>query len=170
MQVCTSIQTDNHASIIPHHSVFYRPDALPAAQPTASEHWRQIKANMSIKLKRQEECEQIRTAATATEKMKRCLIFSREIFYVTIVLCLNIMWLKAINEIPAGQTRTSLCKHDAIKVCSIEYLTTQIELVLPNFFQLLHFVLCFVFALCFILVYGTTAVWQFVINEYVMLC
>ena len=26
----------------PHHSVFYRPDALPATQPTASEHWRQI--------------------------------------------------------------------------------------------------------------------------------
>ena len=25
----------------PHHSVFYRPDALPAAQPTASKHWRQ---------------------------------------------------------------------------------------------------------------------------------
>ena len=24
----------------PHHSVFYRPDALPAAQPTASVHWR----------------------------------------------------------------------------------------------------------------------------------
>jgi len=24
----------------PHYSVFYRPDALPAAQPTASEHWR----------------------------------------------------------------------------------------------------------------------------------
>jgi len=24
----------------PHHSVFYRPDALPVAQPTASEHWR----------------------------------------------------------------------------------------------------------------------------------
>ena len=23
-----------------HHSVFYRPDALPAAQPTASKHWR----------------------------------------------------------------------------------------------------------------------------------
>jgi len=34
-------------------------------------------------------------------------------------------------------TRTSLCKHDVIKVCSIEYLTTQIELVLPTFFQLL---------------------------------
>jgi len=26
----------------PHHSVFYRPDALPAAQPTASKHWRQL--------------------------------------------------------------------------------------------------------------------------------
>jgi len=25
----------------PHHSVFYMPDALPAAQPTASKHWRQ---------------------------------------------------------------------------------------------------------------------------------
>ena len=27
----------------PHHSVFYRPDALPASQPTASKHWRQNK-------------------------------------------------------------------------------------------------------------------------------
>jgi len=25
----------------PHHSVFYRPDALPATQPTASKHWRE---------------------------------------------------------------------------------------------------------------------------------
>jgi len=25
---------------VSHHSVFYRPDALPAAQPTASKHWR----------------------------------------------------------------------------------------------------------------------------------
>ena len=25
----------------PHHSVFYRPDAIPAAQPTASKSWRQ---------------------------------------------------------------------------------------------------------------------------------
>jgi len=35
MQVCTSPQTDNHASTSP-HKFFYRPDALPAAQPTAS--------------------------------------------------------------------------------------------------------------------------------------
>jgi len=29
----------------PHSSVFYRPDALPVAQPTASKHWRQEKKN-----------------------------------------------------------------------------------------------------------------------------
>ena len=39
MQVCTSLQTDNHASTPP--LSFYRPDALPAAQPTVSKHWRQ---------------------------------------------------------------------------------------------------------------------------------
>jgi len=37
-EVCTSSQTTTPTS---HHSVFYRPDALPAAQPTASMHWRQ---------------------------------------------------------------------------------------------------------------------------------
>jgi len=36
MQVCTSLQTDNHASTPP--LSFYRPDALPATQPTASKH------------------------------------------------------------------------------------------------------------------------------------
>jgi len=36
MQVCTALQTDDHAST-PSLS-FYRPDALPAIQPTASSH------------------------------------------------------------------------------------------------------------------------------------
>jgi len=36
MQVGTLFQTGNHASTPPLN--FYRPDALPAAQPTASEH------------------------------------------------------------------------------------------------------------------------------------
>jgi len=36
MQVCILLQTDNHTST-PLLS-FYRPDALPAAQPTASKH------------------------------------------------------------------------------------------------------------------------------------
>jgi len=38
-KLCTSSQTTTPAS---HHSVFYRPDALPAAQPTASKHWRHL--------------------------------------------------------------------------------------------------------------------------------
>ena len=36
MQVCISLQTDKHASTPP--LIFYRPDALPAAQPTVSKH------------------------------------------------------------------------------------------------------------------------------------
>jgi len=36
MQVCTLLQADNHASTPPLN--FYRPDALPAAQQTASKH------------------------------------------------------------------------------------------------------------------------------------
>jgi len=37
MQVCTSLLTGNHASTPP--LSFYRPDALPATQPTASKHF-----------------------------------------------------------------------------------------------------------------------------------
>jgi len=36
MQVCTSLRQITMPT--PHHSVFYRPDALPATQPTASKH------------------------------------------------------------------------------------------------------------------------------------
>jgi len=36
MQVCISLQTDKQASIPP--LSFYRPNALPAAQPTVSKH------------------------------------------------------------------------------------------------------------------------------------
>ena len=43
MQVCTSLQTDNHTSKCQHRTTqfFCRPDALPAAQPKASMHRRQ---------------------------------------------------------------------------------------------------------------------------------
>jgi len=37
--ICTLLQTDNHANTSPLKS-FYRPDALHAAQPTTSKHWR----------------------------------------------------------------------------------------------------------------------------------
>ena len=84
---------------------------------------------MSIKLRRQEEREQIRTAA---EKMKHCLIFSREIFrHNCFMFKYSMTESSLINEITARQTRTSFVKF--IRVCSIEYLSTQIKLVLPTF-------------------------------------
>jgi len=52
-------------------------------------------------------------------------------FYVTTVLCFNILRLKAVNEITGRQTRASYAKF--IKVCNIEYLTTQTQLVFPTF-------------------------------------
>jgi len=46
MQVCTLLQTDNHASTPP--LIFYGPDALSAAQPTVSKHCRHgISQNIS---------------------------------------------------------------------------------------------------------------------------
>jgi len=38
---CHSIRTDQ-CPPLPSPHIFYRPDALPAAQPTASKHWRQL--------------------------------------------------------------------------------------------------------------------------------
>jgi len=49
MQVSTVLQTDNHASTLP--LSFYRPDTLPAAQPTVSKHWRQDLYNVIPLLK-----------------------------------------------------------------------------------------------------------------------
>jgi len=40
--ICKSASCSGQITMpAPHCSVFYRPDALPAAQPTASKHWRQ---------------------------------------------------------------------------------------------------------------------------------
>jgi len=40
--ICKSASRSSQITMpAPHHSVFYRPDALPAAQPTVSKHWRQ---------------------------------------------------------------------------------------------------------------------------------
>jgi len=39
--ICKSAPSSRQITMpAPHHSVFYRPDALPAAQPTVSKHWR----------------------------------------------------------------------------------------------------------------------------------
>ena len=40
--ICKSAPSSRQITMpAPHHTGFYRPDALPAAQPTASKHWRQ---------------------------------------------------------------------------------------------------------------------------------
>ena len=38
--ICKFAPSSRHTMPAPHHSVFYRLDALPADQPTASKHWR----------------------------------------------------------------------------------------------------------------------------------
>jgi len=43
MQVCTSLQTDNHTNTPP--LCFLQAESLPAAQPTVSKHWRQSKCH-----------------------------------------------------------------------------------------------------------------------------
>ena len=53
----------------PHHSILCRPDVLPAAQPTASKHWRQPAADIMFKnwqLNRNLNCQA--TAAAAAER------------------------------------------------------------------------------------------------------
>ena len=36
----SALHSEQITTPAPHHSVFYRPDTLPAAQPTVSKHWR----------------------------------------------------------------------------------------------------------------------------------
>ena len=44
--ICKSAPSSRQITMpAPHHSVFYRPDALPAAQPTAPKHRRQVVVN-----------------------------------------------------------------------------------------------------------------------------
>jgi len=38
------------ATPVPHHSTFYRPDALPDNQPTASKHWRTLRWWWTLKV------------------------------------------------------------------------------------------------------------------------
>ena len=49
--ICTSLQTDNHASTSSLH-IFYRLNALPATQPTASKHWRSHRISETVQYRR----------------------------------------------------------------------------------------------------------------------
>ena len=41
--ICKSAPHSRQITPAPHHSVFYRPDALPATQPTVSKYWNKLK-------------------------------------------------------------------------------------------------------------------------------
>jgi len=58
-------------------------------------------------------------------------------FFGTKGLLLQNHVMKAVNEITARQTLSSLCKHDVRKMCSIDYFTAQTKLVLPTFFKIM---------------------------------
>ena len=58
-------------------------------------------------------------------------------FFGTKGLLLQNHVMKAVNEITARQTLSSLCKHDVRKMCSIDYFTAQTKLVLPTFFEIM---------------------------------
>jgi len=46
--ICKSAPCSRQTTMpAPHHSVFYRPDALPATQPTVSKHWRHVPCAIS---------------------------------------------------------------------------------------------------------------------------
>ena len=90
MQDCTSLQTDNHASTPP--LCFYRPDALPAAQPTASKHWKTRELTLNMRNGNQEavldqlvvfshltSCsESVRLMIHGLEKQHRRVVLTRE--------------------------------------------------------------------------------------------
>jgi len=50
--ICTSLQTDNHTNTPSLNFIFYRPDALPDAQPTVSKQWRHITWDLSCSISR----------------------------------------------------------------------------------------------------------------------
>jgi len=61
----------------PHHSVFYRPGALPAAQPTASKHWRPgflmpLYSNMCVRLL----TTSFRVMQLVTSSLRKCFYYS----------------------------------------------------------------------------------------------
>jgi len=48
--ICKSAPRSSQITmLVPHHSIFYRPGALHATQPTASKHWRQQQINIKSK-------------------------------------------------------------------------------------------------------------------------
>jgi len=77
----------------PHHSVFYRPDALPAAQPTVSKHWRHCVRNWIYCLQSyQRKIDLIMCCVTATGYIKVAFIraMKTSFYHVNLPIFLHI--------------------------------------------------------------------------------
>ena len=79
----------------PHHSVFYRPDALPAAQPTASKHWRQMPPDRTHIWNRLRHWPSTKFCQISLHCILKCLLIKEKWFLFS---CLTVY-----NKIPVSQ-------------------------------------------------------------------
>ena len=74
----------------PHHSVFYRPDALPAAQPTASKHWRHTRTRkIHLKMHKQQGLRKRLNSPESSqiqEKQRKCKNISSVAWYSLVLI------------------------------------------------------------------------------------
>ena len=77
--ICKSAPRSSQITMpVPHHSVFYRPDALPAAQPTASKHWRLYLAYI-LKVNLHRHARHDKTVLSVSRPLRRCQLDSRQL-------------------------------------------------------------------------------------------
>ena len=108
MQVCTSLQTDSYASTPP--LSFYRLDALPAAQPTASEHWR-----LYITL-------HLKSLKTNTIQIKIYTQCNVALCRHRPIVC-SVIGVAVVIHVPDVMCRRKLMQTDSL-ILSIQWLTT----------------------------------------------
>ena len=96
----------------PHHSIFYRPDALPDAQPTVSKHWRQNCQNCKTKMQHTiAQCKQ----HSLQQALHECMLISNnirnQIISAICHLCLEIVIIISVYYIKAVTHNFGSCTH-----------------------------------------------------------
>jgi len=76
----------------PHHSVFYRPDGLPATQPTASKHWRQ---DLCVA-----QCWVISSWLTLLTPVVLMLIYQSVSLVALLIMCT--VWLRVVGAVASS--------------------------------------------------------------------
>jgi len=70
---------------VPHHSSFYRPDALPATQPTASKHWRHNTQNIMSHLRSDISQNSVKTYVHRTGAIRLCSVKNNTEYQLLII-------------------------------------------------------------------------------------